>query len=238
MDLIEANQSNAFLVLSFIPNETPVSKLSGYSLAKGLNKYFFDLTEGDWLDVTDNIKLTLTLTGRGKSVEVTTRVFDIENDNALISEKTVIDTIEAGDLDTGDDSSAAGFINKPGKFVLLLYHNDTGGSLPASSVTVDNARFSVFGASQRNQLPVISDVLPETSSPFLPASMEISFVVTDDQPLDPGAIRVTLNGVEFTSANGLKVTGEEKSRIITLGGLRANQTYHAVLTAEDSEGET
>ena len=63
-------------------------------------------------------------------------------------------------------------------------------------------------------------------------------MVTDDQPLDPGAIRVTLNGVEFTSANGLKVAGEEKSRTVTLGGLRATQTYHAVLTAEDSEGET
>ena len=98
-------------------------------------------------------------------------------------------------------------------------------------MTVDNARFSVFSASQRNQLPV-------TSGPFLPASTEISFVVTDDQPLDPGAIRVTLNGVEFTSANGLKVTGGDKSRTVTLGGLRANQTYHAVLTAEDSEGET
>ena len=94
VDLIEANQSNAFAVLSFIPSDTPVSKLSGYSvvkddtnilLAKGLNKYFYDLTEGDWLDVTDNITLTLTLTGRGKSVEVTTRVFDIENGNALIS---------------------------------------------------------------------------------------------------------------------------------------------------------
>ena len=168
VDLIEANQSNAFLVLSFIPNETPVSKLSGYSLAKddtdillakGLNKYFCELTEGDWLDVQDNITLNLTLTGRGESVEVTTRVFDIENDNALVSEKTVIDTIEAEDLDTGDDSPAASFINKPGKFVLLLYHNDTGGSLPASSVTVDNARFSVFGASQRNQLPMINRLI-------------------------------------------------------------------------------
>ena len=76
--------------------------------------------------MTDNITLTLTLTDRGKSVEVTTRVFDIENDNALISVKTVIDTIEAEDLDTRDDSPAASFINKPGKFVLLLYHNDTG----------------------------------------------------------------------------------------------------------------
>ena len=59
VDLIEANQSNAFAVLSFIRSDTPVSKLSGYSvvkdytdilLAKGLNKYFYDITEGDWLD--------------------------------------------------------------------------------------------------------------------------------------------------------------------------------------------
>ena len=122
--------------------------------------------------------------------------------------------------------------------MLFLYHNDTGVSLPASSVTVDNARFSVFGASQRNQLPVISDVLPVTSSPFLPASTEISFTVTDDQLLDSGAIQVTLNGVEFTTANGLKVTGEDKSRTVVLGGLRDNQTYHAVLSVEDSEGES
>ena len=57
-------------------------------------------------------------------------------------------------------------------------------------------------------------------------------------PLDSGAIRVTLNGVEFTTANGLKVTGEDKSRTVVLGRLRANQTYHAVLSVEDSEGET
>ncbi|GIT04605.1 MAG: hypothetical protein CM1200mP29_00160 [Verrucomicrobiota bacterium] len=44
--------------------------------------------------------------------------------------------------DTGNDSPAASFIDKPGKFVLLLYHNDTNGSLPASSVTLDNAHAS------------------------------------------------------------------------------------------------
>ena len=36
---------------------------------------------------------------------------------------------------------------------------------------------------------------------------------------------------------GLKVTGDDKSRTVVLGGLRANQTYHAVLSVEDSEGE-
>ena len=66
LDLIEANQNDAFAVLSFIPTDTPVSNLTGYSvakdgndvlLAKGLNKYFFDETTGPWLQRPDNITL-------------------------------------------------------------------------------------------------------------------------------------------------------------------------------------
>ena len=56
---------------------------------------------------------------------MTTRIYDIENDVALLFEKTVVDTAEAEDLDTGVDSPAASFIDKPGNFALLLYHNDT-----------------------------------------------------------------------------------------------------------------
>lgn len=44
--------------------------------------------------------------------------------------------------------------------------------------------------------------------------------------------------MEFTTANGLNVSGEDKSRTVVLGGLRDNQTYHAVLSVEDSEGES
>ena len=146
-------------------------------------------------------------------MEVTTRVFDIENDNALVSEKTVIDTIEAEDLDTGDDSPAASFINKPGKFVLLLFNNDTGGI--AACLLRDGGQRS-----------------------FLSIRCQPKEPTADDQPLDSGAIQVTLNGVEFTTANGLKVSGEDKSRTLVLGGLRDNQTYHAVLSVEDSEGES
>ena len=246
-DLIAANQSNAFVVLSFIPNDTPVSQLNGYSLAKddndvllakGLNRYFFDITEGDWIEYPENIRLILTMTGSGTSVEVTTRVFDIENNLAMLFENTVTDTAEAEDLDTGDDAPPASFIDTPGKFVLLLYHNDESGALPASSITVDNAHASVSGAEDKNQLPVISEVSPVTTSPFLPTSTKIKFVVTDDQAIDPGAISVTLNGTKYTTANGLAVSGTEKARDVSLGGLQANTTYHAVLAAADSEGET
>ena len=246
-DLIAANQSNAFVVLSFIPNDTPVSQLNGYSLAKddndvllakGLNRYFFDITEGDWIEYPENIRLILTMTGSGTSVEVTTRVFDIENNLALLFENTVTDTAEAEDFETGDDAPPASFIDTPGKFVLLLYHNDESGALPASSITVDNAHASVSGAEDKNQLPVISEVSPATSSPFLPASTKINFVVTDDQAIDQGAISVTLNGTKYTTANGLVVSGTEKARDVSLGGLQANTSYHAVLAAADSEGET
>ena len=246
-DLIAANQSNAFLVLGFIPNDSPVSKLIGYSLAKddndvllakGLNKYFFDITEGDWIESPENIRLVLTMTGSGTSVEVTTKVLDLENNQAVLFENTVIDTAEAEDFDTGDDSPPASFIDRPGKFVLLLYHNDGSGALPASSVTIDNAHASVSGAADKNQLPVISEIAPATNSPFLPTSTKITFVVSDDQTIEPEAISITLNGIKYTTANGLAVAGTDKAREVSLGGLQANVSYHAVLTVADSEGES
>ena len=246
-DLIVANQAEAYLVVGFIPNDTPVSKLSGYSLAKdsndvllakGLNKYFYDITEGEWIEYPDNIRLVLTMTGSGTSVDVTTKVMDLENNQAVLFEKTVTDTAEADVFDTGDDSPAASFIDRPGKYVLLLYHNDGSGSLPASSVTIDNAHASVSGASDKNQLPVISGVTPATNSPFLPTSTKITFVVSDDQAINPDGISITLNGTKYTTANGLAVVGADKAREVSLGGLQENVNYHAVLAAADSEGES
>ena len=66
-------------------------------------------------------------------------------------------------------------------------------------MTVDNARF-VFGPANGTNL-VIS-----TTGDFRPVSTGFNEVVydADDQPLDSGAIQVTLNGVEFTTANGLR----------------------------------
>ncbi len=124
-----ANQAEAYLVVGFIPNDSPVSMLSGYSLAKDsndvllakrLNKYFYDITDGDWIGYPDNIRLVLTMTGSCTSVDVTTKVLDLENNQAVLFERTIPDTVEADVLDTGDDSPAASFIDRPGKFVLLL----------------------------------------------------------------------------------------------------------------------
>ena len=149
MDLIGANQADSFAVLSFIPKEYDVCSLTGYSFAKdvndllfakGLNKYFYDTTEGDWLDREENVRLVLSMTGSGNSLSVTTRILDLDNNGAVLFEDTTIDTADAEEFSTGADSPEGSFIGKPGNFVLLVYHNDTNGSLPPSTVTLDNAK--------------------------------------------------------------------------------------------------
>ena len=246
VDLIGANQADSFAVLSFIPKQYDVSSLTGYSfakdvndllLAKGLNKYFYDTTEGDWLDREENVRLVLSMTGSGNSVEVTTRILDLDNNGAVLFEDTRIDTAEVEEFSTGDDDPAGSFIGKPGNFVLLVYHNDTNGSLPPSTVTLDNAYVSISGASGKNKPPVIADVYPVTSSNYINSNESISFIVNDDQELGPSGVAVHLNGEKYTTANGLKVVGNGNTLEVSLGGLREDENYHAILEAIDAEGE-
>jgi len=247
VDLVASNQPDSFAVLSFIPKENSVSTLSGYSFAKdindllfakGLSKYFYETTEGEWIDREENIRLVMSMTGSGNSVEVTTKVLDLENNQIVLFEETVTDTAEAEDFSSGSDSPAGSFIDKPGNFVLLLYHNDGNGSLPASNVILDNAYASVSGAKGKNQPPNITSVMPGASSLFLPVSTEITFVVNDDQGVEPNDVAVTLNGTKYTIANGLTVAGTSTARQVSLGSLKAGENYHAVIAAVDADGKT
>jgi len=247
VDLVASNQPDSFAVLSFIPKENSVSTLSGYSFAKdindllfakGLSKYFSETTEGEWVDREENIRLVMSMTGSGNSVEVTTKVLDLENNQTVLFKETVTDTPEAEDFSTGNDSPAGSFIDKPGNFVLLLYHNDGNGSLPASNVILDNAYASVSGAKGKNQPPNIASVMPAASSLFLTVSTEITFVVNDDQGVEPNDVSVTLNGSKYTIANGLKVVGTPTARQVSFDGLEPGVNYHAVLAATDADGET
>ena len=246
VDLVGANQADSFAVLSFIPKEYDVSSLTGYSFAKdvndllfakGLNKYFYDTTEGDWLDREENVRLVLSMTGSGNSVSVTTRILDLDNNGAVLFEDTTIDTVEVEEFSTGDDDPAGSFIGKPGNFVLLVYHNDTNGSLPPSTVTLDNAYVSVSGASGKNKPPVIADVYPVASSNYINSNERLSFIVNDDQELKPSGVSVHLNGTKYTTANGLKAIHNGKILEVSLGGLRKDENYHAILEAVDAEGQ-
>ena len=86
------------------------------------------------------------MTGKGENVVMTVKVLDILNNNEVLFQQTSTDTPGADDFQTGRDSPAGPFMGKPGNFVVLLYHNDTGGSLPASTVTLDNAKVFQYEA--------------------------------------------------------------------------------------------
>ena len=77
---------------------------------------------------------------------------------------------------------------------------------------------------------------PYWAANFLPASTQISFKVADDKALADDKLSVTLNGTQYTTANGLTVTGAGSTKTATLGGLAANVNYTAMLSAEDSDG--
>ncbi|MDP7442072.1 MAG: hypothetical protein QGI37_10000, partial [Verrucomicrobiota bacterium] len=149
IDLIGANQIEAYAAVGFIPTDVPVSQLSGYSivkdqtdvvLAKGLGRFFYDIMDGEWTEKPDNITLSISMTGKGENVVITTKILDIDNNNAVLFEQTSTDTPGADDFQTGEDDPPAPFMGQPGNFVVLLYHRDLTGTLPASIITLDNAR--------------------------------------------------------------------------------------------------
>ena len=109
-----------------MPKDTPVSKLTSYSavkdgndflLAKGPNKFFYDLTEGDWVDKKTNVRLEMSKTGSGKSGDITSRIFDLDDDLAMLCEKILAHTPEEADLSIGKDKPSTSFIERAVKFV-------------------------------------------------------------------------------------------------------------------------
>jgi hypothetical protein len=237
-DLVTANQPDAFAVLAWVPTTGSVSTLQGYSLAKdigdtliakGLGQYFID----DTTDVkNDNVTLVLRLTGKGTSVEITGRVLDKDANNAVIWEKTFLDTAGKDAVGPAPENPVTSYIGQSGHFVLIMYHNEKNN--PASAVTFDNA-VATYVPSEGNTPPQITDVQPANGAPFQPASTEIRFTANDDKPIAPDKISVTLNGKVFTTANGLSVSGPDQSRTVRLGGLETNVNYVARLEVTDSD---
>ena len=245
VDLISGNDPRAFAILSWLPTSQKVADLAGYSMvmssteiivAKGLNKYFIDDDKLDPPIKSENVTLVLTLTGVGTDVVINARVLDKANQNAVLYDKTFIDTPAADILGAGTDSPAAPFLGV-GNYVLMGYGNYKAGGPAVYEVTMANARASA-APQAGNQPPVISEVSPEENANFLPASTQVSFKIADDKPLADGKITVALNGTVFSSANGLTLAGSGNNRTATLGGLKENVNYAAVLQVVDADGAT
>lgn len=244
VDLEDGSGEDAYAVLAFIPNtggNTP-GTLGGYGLAKdptdvlitkGVQKYFV-ADDGVTAELKQNkVKLLLSLTADNGNVTITGKILDKEKNDAVLWERTVVDTPATDVMEDGTDTKPAEPYITTGYFTLYCYEQS--GKAPPYRVVYDNAILRAPPAAA-NVAPLIQNVQPAEFSNFLPASTKVSFQVSDDKALSPEKISVTLNGTNYTAASGLTVTGSGNTLTATLGGLAENVNYDAVLQAEDADG--
>jgi len=245
-DVIKGGSKDSFAILAFIPTANSPGTLGGYGLAKsttdilitkGINKYFV-ADDGTAANLKqDNITLNLTLTVRGGSVIIQARVLDKEANNAVIWEKTVVDTAAADVLVAGKDDPAAPYITG-GYFTLYLYQDfDKGAPENPYQAIYDNA-VAAAAPVEANVAPILSDFTPVKFSNFLPASTVVSFKVADDAALNDESVALVLNGTRYTKANGLTVSGSGGNRSASFSKLEANKNYTAVFEVTDAGGLT
>jgi hypothetical protein len=244
VDLISGNSKDSFAILSWIPTSAKVTSLAGYSIAKsptdvlitkGINKYFYSEDPTPPLK-NENVTLVLSLTGSGPNVVINAKVLDKEDNNAVLFERTFVDTPAADLLKDGTDDPAVPY-TRSGNFFLMEYEDFAAGGPDVYEVILDNAQAAAPPIAG-NVPPVWSDVQPEEFANFLPATTQVSFKVSDDKPIADNQITVTLNGVLFTSTNGLVLSPAGATRTGTLGGLTPNSNYEAKLQVVDSDGVT
>lgn len=243
VDLVSGRGPDSFAVLAFIPTATGANTLAGYGLAKsetdilvtkGINKYFFNENVEPAVK-NENVTLNLSLTVQNGQVTIRGRVFDRDDNDAVLFDRTFVDTPAKDVLVDGEDDPPAPFITTG--YVVLYLYGDAGTDPDGYQVVYDNL-MACAPAVVGNEAPIISEVSPPTGANFLPASTQITFKATDDQPLADDALVVKLNGQIITSTNGLVLGGNGTVRTASLGGLESNTNYVAELIVTDSDGVT
>ena len=148
VDVIKGGAKDSFAILAFIPTANSPGTLGGYGLAKsttdilitkGINQYFAAV-DGPAANLKqDNVTLVLNLTVKNGSVIVKAKVLDKDANNAVLWEKTVIDSAAADVLVAGKDDPAAPYITS-GYFTLYLYQDfDKGAPESPYQAIYDNA---------------------------------------------------------------------------------------------------
>ncbi|MBN8247019.1 MAG: hypothetical protein J0L84_06200, partial [Verrucomicrobia bacterium] len=244
VDLISGQGPDSFAVLAFIPQATGANSLAGYGIAKsetdvlitkGINKYFFNENPEPAVK-NNNVRLSLTLTVQGGQVTIRGRVLDLEAAGAVIFDRTYVDTAAADIMADGEDAPPAPFINRVGNVVLYLYAD--GGQDPAGYQVVLDNLVACAPQAATDEPPRIEAVAPSEGAIFLAPSTPVTFRVVDDNAIPDSGVVVTLNGTDFTTANGLSLGAAGSTRSGTLGGLVADRTYTGQIRVTDSAGAT
>jgi hypothetical protein len=151
-DVVQGGAKDSFAILAFIPTSGSPGTLGGYGLAKsttdilitkGINKYFV-AEDGAAANLKqDNITLVLGLSVRGGSVFINAKILDKDANNAVLWERTVVDTAAADVLSDGTDDPAAPYVTS-GYFTLYLYQDfDAGAPESPYTAVYDNAEVFV-----------------------------------------------------------------------------------------------
>ncbi len=241
VDMVSGFGADSFGILAWIPNSTGGDTLAGYGIAKsetdvlitkGINKYFFNANPTPSIK-NENVTLVLGLLVQNGNVTIHGQILDKDANNAVLFDKTFVDTPAADILADGEDNPSAPFVTT-GKVVLYLYE-DNGKTQDHYEVIFDNL-IAVAPPAAANVAPIISDASPLNGSNFLPPSTKVSFKVSDDRDLADDKISITLNGTVYTKANGLVLSGSANARTATLGGLTNNVNYVGSLDVVDADG--
>jgi hypothetical protein len=84
--------------------------------------------------------------------------------------------------------------------------------------------------------PAIALSEPALPGRLLDPDRPLRFQITADRPVQPGSIRLWLNGDEVTER--LSVEGTPLAREVSLAGLAPDTSYRAVITAENARGQS
>ncbi len=241
VDMVSGQGPDSFVVLAWIPIGTGPNTLAGYGLAKsetdvlvtkGINQYFYNEDPTPALK-NENVRLTLTLTVRQGNVIIRARIFDREDADRVLFDRTFVDTPASEVLSDGEDDPREPYITT-GNVVLYLYAD--GGNDPSGyQVVCDNLEVCA-PPSAGNPVPVISEINPSAGANFLPTSTPFTFKVTDDQPIPDDGISVQLNGTHYTTANGLTLGPAGAVRTATLSGFAADTDYSGEIRVTDAGG--
>lgn len=259
IDLVEGAGDDAYAVLAFLPNGYGPETTIGYALAKSaneillvkaINHYFIDDDTPAATVKHANVKMVLALTGDTDSsgkpqVAITGRIIDNDTGDVLWH-VTKVDTDGADFGNEGDLLSVGAqkpFIapNPPslgkGRFALYLYAIKRAPLEDDYFAIFDNAAVAA-PPSAANQPPAITDPAPANTANFLSATTTVvSFKATDDADLANDKLSITLNGTNYTIANGLSVSGTGGTKTASLSGkLAQNVDYTALFAVEDAGG--
>jgi len=154
VDIAQTGGKDSFAVLGFLPTTNSPGTLSGYGLSKSTTDVLLTKGIGDYFLAeswppsampdapSENITLVLKLTAKDGNVTINGRILDKANNNAVLWERTFVDTPNADALITGPntDQPKEPFITS-GYFTLYLFQ-DFSSSAPEDPyfVVYDNAQ--------------------------------------------------------------------------------------------------